>query len=63
MPCETWPKKTSLGQVSQYDRAFLQPTQQFRGIATGYDKDPRNFLAAIKLAATRIWIGPLWVMP
>jgi transposase len=30
-----------------------------RGIATRYDKNPLNFLAAIKLAAARIWIKAL----
>lgn len=29
--------------------------KQFRGIATRYDKDPLNFLAAVKLVALRIW--------
>jgi transposase len=29
--------------------------KQFRGIATRYDKDPANFLAAIKLICVRIW--------
>ena len=29
--------------------------KQFRGIAARYDKDPDNFLAAIKLASVRIW--------
>ena len=33
---------------------FFNKLKQFRGIATRYDKDPRNFLAAVKLAATRI---------
>lgn len=36
---------------------FFNKLKQFRGIATRYDKDPRNFLAAIKLVATRIWIS------
>jgi transposase len=30
-----------------------------RGIATRYDKDPLNFLAAVKLVAARIWIKAL----
>lgn len=38
---------------------FFKKLKQFRGIATRYDKDPRNFLAAIKLAATRICIRSL----
>lgn len=40
---------------------FFNKLKQFRGIATRYDKDPRNFLAAIKLAAIRIWIRSLGV--
>jgi len=35
---------------------FFNKLKQFRGIATRYDKDPLNFLAAIKLASTRIWL-------
>ncbi|TNC93670.1 MAG: hypothetical protein FD119_3864, partial [Stygiobacter sp.] len=27
-------------------------------ISTRYDKDPRNFLAAVKLVALRIWCAP-----
>ena len=38
---------------------FFNKLKQFRGIATRYDKDPRNFLAAVKLVAIRIWIGSL----
>lgn len=34
---------------------FFNKTKQFRGIATRYDTDPRNFLAAVKLVALRIW--------
>ncbi|WP_096700012.1 IS5 family transposase [Magnetospirillum sp. 15-1] len=34
---------------------FFNRIKQFRGIATRYDKDPRNFLAAVKLVALRIW--------
>ena len=34
---------------------FFNRIKQFRGIATRYDKDPRNFLAAVKLVAVRIW--------
>ena len=38
---------------------FFNKLKQFRGIATHYDKNPDNFLAAIKLAATRLWIKSL----
>ena len=35
---------------------FFNKLKQFRGIATRYDKNPDNFLAAIKLVSARIWI-------
>ena len=35
---------------------FFNKLKQFRGIATRYDKNPANFLAAIKLASVQIWI-------
>ena len=38
---------------------FFSKLKQFRGIATRYDKDPMNFLAAVKLAAAKIWIRSL----
>jgi len=38
---------------------FFSKLKQFRGIATRYDKNPLNFLAAIKIVATRIWIGAI----
>jgi transposase len=38
---------------------FFSKLKQFRGIATRYDKDPLNFLAAVKIAAARIWIRSL----
>jgi transposase len=34
---------------------FFNRITHFRGIATRYDKDPLNFLAAVKLIAARIW--------
>ncbi|WPM83027.1 MULTISPECIES: IS5 family transposase [Brucella/Ochrobactrum group] len=34
---------------------FFNRIKHFRGIATRYDKDPANYLAAVKLVATRIW--------
>ena len=36
---------------------FFCRLKQFRGIATRYDKTARNFLAAIHLAATIIWLN------
>ena len=38
---------------------FFNRIKQFRGIATRYDKDPENFLAAVKLTAARIWCQSL----
>jgi transposase len=38
---------------------FFSKLKQFRGIATRYDKDPLNFLAAVKIAEARIWIRSL----
>jgi transposase len=35
---------------------FFNKLKQFRGIATRYDKNPENFLAAVKLACIRIWL-------
>jgi transposase len=35
---------------------FFNKLKQYRAIATRYDKNPENFLAAIKLASARIWI-------
>jgi transposase len=38
---------------------FFNKLKQFRAIATRYDKKPENFLAAIKLASSRIWLRTL----
>lgn len=35
---------------------FFNKLKHFRGIATRYEKHAANFLALIKLAATRIWL-------
>lgn len=35
---------------------FFNKLKQFRGIATRYDKNHLNFLAAVKLASIRIWL-------
>ncbi len=35
---------------------FFNKLKHFRGIATRYNKLARNFLAAIALASTRLWI-------
>ncbi len=36
---------------------FFAKLKQFRAIATRYDKTARNFLAAIHLAASTIWLS------
>jgi transposase len=36
---------------------FFAKLKQFRAIATRYDKTARNFLAAIHLAASVIWLN------
>ncbi|MQP68680.1 IS5 family transposase [Niveispirillum sp. SYP-B3756] len=38
---------------------FFNKIKQFRGIATRYDKQPENFLAAVKLVAVRLWCQSL----
>lgn len=35
---------------------YFNKLKQYRGIATRYDRDPLNFMAAIKLASVRIWL-------
>jgi transposase len=35
---------------------FFKKLKQFHGIATRYNKNPENFLAAIKLISARIWL-------
>jgi len=36
---------------------FFNRIKHFRGLATRYDRSPDNFLAALKLAAIRIWLA------
>ena len=36
---------------------FFARLKQFRAIATRYDKTARNFLAAVYLAASAIWLN------
>ncbi|WP_373456332.1 transposase [Rhizobium sp. L1K21] len=38
---------------------FYRKLKQFRGTATRCDNGPASFLAVVKRAATRIWIGSL----
>jgi len=35
---------------------FFSKLKNYRGIATRYDKNPENFIAAIQLASVRIWL-------
>src|SRR5882757_1908855 len=35
---------------------FFNKLKHFRAVATRYDKSPDNYLAAVKLAAARIWM-------
>lgn len=38
---------------------FFNQIKQFRGLATRYDRNPENYLAALKLAAVRIWLAAI----
>ncbi len=38
-------------------KRFFNRIKQMRGLASRYDRRPDNFLAALKLAAVRIWIN------
>jgi transposase len=38
---------------------FFNQVKQFRGLATRYDRKPENYLAALKLAAVRIWLAAI----
>ena len=38
---------------------FFNRIKQFRGVATRYDKRQENYLAAVKLVATKIWCRSL----
>ena len=35
---------------------FFKKLKHFRAVATRYDKDPANYLAAVKLASARLWL-------
>lgn len=47
--------KTLYGKRNLVER-FFNKIKHFRAIATRYEKNPENFLAALKLVATQIWI-------
>jgi transposase len=61
------PPKANRKQPREYDRDtyktrhlienFFARLKQFRAIATRYDKTARNFLAAVYLAASAIWLN------
>jgi transposase len=61
------PPKSNRKQPRDYDRHlykerhlienFFARLKQFRAIATRYDKTARNFLAAVYLAASAIWLN------
>jgi transposase len=36
---------------------FFAKIKQFRAIATGYEKTARNFLAAVQLVASVVWLN------
>ena len=38
---------------------FFNRIKQFRGLATRYDRQPENYLAALKLVAIRIWLAAI----
>ena len=50
---------TFLYRYRNHAQRYFNKLKHFRGVATRYDKDPDNFLAAIHLASTRIWIRAL----
>jgi len=53
---EPRPFDEALYQTRHLIENFFCKLKQFRGIATRYDKTARNFLAALHLAATTIWL-------
>jgi len=53
---EPRPFDEALYQTRHLIENFFCKLKQFRGIATRYDKTTRNFLAALHLAATTIWL-------
>jgi transposase len=63
----TIPSKTNRKSPRTYDRhlykerhlieTFFAKLKQFRAIATRYDKTARNFLAAVYLTASTIWLN------
>ncbi len=54
---DSFPFSGRLYQIRNLVERFLNKVKQFRRIATRCDRNPENFLAAIKLASIRIWIA------
>lgn len=50
------PYDTALYKARHLIENFFARLKQFRAIATRYDKTARNFLAALHLAASAIWL-------
>jgi len=68
MDCEAViPQKSSRKNLREYDKIlyqarhlienFFAKLKQYRAIATRYDKKAHNFLGAIYLAATIVWLN------
>jgi transposase len=68
MNCEAViPQKSNRKNQREYDKFlyqsrhlienFFAKLKQYRAIATRYDKKARNFLGAIYLAATMVWLN------
>ena len=61
------PPRTNRSSPRDYDRElyaarhlienFFAKLKQFRAIATRYEKTARNFLAAVQLVASVVWLG------
>ena len=61
------PPRTNRSSPREYDRAlyaarhlienFFAKIKQFRAIATRYEKTARNFLAAVQLVASVVWLN------
>ena len=56
---QTFPFSKWLYRYRNLVERFFNKLKQFRGLATRYDKNADNFLAAIKFASLRIWIRAL----
>lgn len=50
------PFSASLYKLRNAVERFFSKIKHYRAIATRYEKHPENYLALIKLAATRIWM-------